>query len=269
MSLLFAPFLIRAALAGLGVALAAAPLGVFVVWRRMAYFGDALSHGAVLGVALALAMRLPVGLGVLLVTLAMTLAVAGMAGRRLAVDTLLGVAAHGALALGLVAIAFVPGVRVDLMGYLFGDVLAVSTAELGLIWAGAGAVAGLMAWRWQRLLLASVDPDLAIAAGIDPRREALVLMLALALLVALAIKVVGALMISALLIIPAAAARPLARSPEAMLVLAAAIGAISALGGLVLATFADSPAAPTIISLASLGFVLSNLAAAVVARRRA
>ncbi len=261
MSLLLAPFMLRAALAALGVALAAAPLGAFVVWRRMAYFGDAISHGAMLGVALALAMALPVFWGVLVVTLLLALGVASMAGRGVPVDTLLGVMAHGALAFGLVAISFVPGVRVDLMAYLFGDVLAVGNGELAVIWVGTAAILALVAWRWRALLLSSIDADLAIASGLSPRRERLALMLALALVVAFSIKVVGALLISALLILPAAAARPLSSGPGQMVALAMGIGAASALGGLAIAALADSPAAPTIVSLAALIFFATNLIA--------
>ena len=123
-------FLVRAVLAGIGVALAAGPLGCFVVWRRMAYFGDATAHAALLGVTLALATELPVVLGVAVTALAMALTVSAAAGRSYAVDTLLGVASHGALALGLVALSFLQGVRVDLMGYLFGDILAVTRGDL-------------------------------------------------------------------------------------------------------------------------------------------
>ncbi len=259
---LWAPFLINAVLAALGVALAAAPLGAFVVWRRMAYFGDALAHGAVLGVALSLATALPVFGAVLAVTLALAGGVAALAGRGVAMDTALGVLSHGALAAGLVAVAFVPGVRVDIMAYLFGDVLAVGRGDLWLIWGGVAAVLGLVAWRWQAWLMASVDSDLAIAAGIRPGRERLLLLAALALVVAVAIKVVGALLITALLIIPAAAARPLARSPEAMAGWAMAIGAVAALGGIAAAVRFDAPAAPAIVALAAVIFALSHIGGA-------
>jgi zinc transport system permease protein len=196
-------FLVRAALAGTGVALAAGPLGCFVVWRRMAYFGDATAHAALLGVTLALATELPVAAGVTLAALAMALSVSLAVGRTYAADTMLGVASHGALAAGLVALSFLQGVRVDLMGYLFGDILAVTRQDLAVIWGGAALIAGLVAWRWRRLLLATLNADLAAAAGISAARERLVLTLALALLVAVALKVVGALLITAMLIVPA------------------------------------------------------------------
>ena len=247
-------FLIRAALAGVGLSLATGPLGSFVVWRRMAYFGDATAHAAILGVALALAADLPVTFGTLVVALAMALTVSVLAARGWAMDTTLGVLAHSALAFGLVAVSFLPGVRTDLTAWLFGDILAVSRADLGFIWGGAVVVTGLLAWRWQALLTATLNEDLAHAAGINPARERLVLTLALALVVAVALKVVGALLIAALLIIPAAAARTLARTPESMAIGAVVVGGLSTLGGLALSLMQDTPAGPSIVATAAVLF---------------
>ncbi|WP_299376533.1 metal ABC transporter permease [uncultured Tateyamaria sp.] len=249
-------FLVRAGLAGVGTALAAAPLGCFVVWRRMAYFGDATAHAALLGVALSLAFQGPIILGVLATALIMAFLVMGLSGRGLAEDTLLGVLAHAALAFGLVSVSFLSGVRVDLMGYLFGDILAVSKTDLAIIWTGAAVVIGLMLWRWQRLLTTTLNPDLAQASGISARVEQLVLTVALALTVAVAIKAVGALLIGALLVIPPAAARPLARTPEAMAILTACVGVLSTLGGLGLAFELDTPTGPTIVCTATGLFVV-------------
>ncbi len=250
-------FLIRAALAGIGVALATGPLGAFVVWRRMAYFGDATSHAAILGVALALAFDLPIGLGTLGIALVMAVTVATLSARGWAMDTTLGVLAHSALAFGLVAVSFVPEARTDLSAYLFGDILAVSKADLGFIWLGAVLVVGLILWRWQGLLTTTLNEDLAAASGLNPDRERLVLTLALALTVAVALKVVGALLIAAMLIIPAATARGLARSPEAMAALAALVGSAAVLGGLGLSLQTDTPAGPSIVAVAALAFALS------------
>ncbi|MHA7874548.1 metal ABC transporter permease [Roseivivax sp.] len=252
-------FMLRATLAGIGVALAAAPLGCFVVWRRMAYFGDATAHAAILGVALSLALSVSVFAGALAVALIMALAVNALTGRGFAMDTLLGVLAHSALAFGLVAVSFLEGIRIDLMAYLFGDILAVSRLDLAVIWSGALAVVALIAWRWSALLTATLNTDLAFANGIDPRREQLVLTLALAITVAVAIKVVGVLLIAALLIIPAAAARPLARTPEAMAVIAAVIGAGAAVLGLRAAYLFDTPAGPSIVCVAALAFLTTSL----------
>ncbi len=252
-------FLVRAALAGVGLALATGPLGSFVVWRRMAYFGDATAHAAVLGVALALATDLPIQAGTLVVAAAMAIAVAGLAARGWAMDTTLGVLAHSALAFGLVAVSYFPTVRTDLSAYLFGDILAVTRGDLGLIWGGAGVVAALLAWRWQALLTATLNEDLAHAGGLNPDRERLVLVLAMAVTVAVALKVVGALLIAAMLIIPAAAVRGLARSPEGMALGATLLGAVAALAGLQLSLWQDTPAGPSIIVAATVAFVLAAL----------
>lgn len=252
-------FLVRAGLAGVGTALAAAPLGCFVVWRRMAYFGDATAHAAILGVALSLAFQGPIMLGVLATALLMALMVQGLSGRGLAEDTLLGVLAHAALAIGLVAVSFLSGARLDLMGYLFGDILAVNTYDLAMIWSGAAAVIALLVWRWQRLLTATLNPDLAQASGISSRIEQLVLTVALALTVAVAIKAVGALLIGALLIIPPAAARPLARTPEAMALITAAIGSLSAVAGLGVSFRFDTPTGPTIVCVSAALFCITAI----------
>ena len=251
-------FFVRAVLAGLGVAMVAGPLGSVVVWRRMAYFGDATAHAAILGVAISLAFNASIYAGTVLVALAMAIAVSAMAARGQAMDTILGVVAHSALAIGLVAISFVPSARSDLSAYLFGDILAVGRADLALIWAGAAAVLGVLVWRWQRLLTASVNEELAMAAGIDPRVERVVLSVAVAVVVALSIRVVGSLLISAMLIVPAAAARGLSRTPEGMAGKAVLIASIAVLAGLTASLYLDTPAGPSIIAAAAGIFVLSQ-----------
>lgn len=250
-------FIVRAALAALGVALAAAPLGCFVIWRRMAYFGDATSHAAILGVALGLALSLPIFPMVLLVALAAALLVTALSNRGYAIDTALGVLAHSALAFGLVAIALIDGIRVDLDAFLFGDLLTVTRRDLVVVWLGAALIVGLLWWRWSALLIATLGNDLAEASGVNPRREQLVLTLLLALTVAVSLKVIGALLIGALLIIPAATARPLARTPERMAILAALTAIAAGLGGLWISYIIDTPTGPTIVATAAILFGLS------------
>ncbi len=254
-------FMIRALFAGLGVVLAAAPLGCFVVWRRMAFFGAATAHAAVLGVALSLAMSISVFVGVLAISLLMAIMVTLLSNRGYAMDTLLGVMAHASLAFGLVAVSFVTDVRIDLMAYLFGDILAVGRSDLAIIWGGAGLVLLLTMWRWQALLLSTVSEDLAYAQGVNPQREALILTLSLAIVVAVAIKVVGVLLIAALLIIPAAAARLISRTPERMALGAAAIGAFSVAAGLWGSWHLDTPTGPTIVCAAAILFALLSVIA--------
>jgi zinc transport system permease protein len=261
-------FLLRALLAGLLLALAAGPLGCFVVWRRMAYFGDATAHAAILGVALALGFDISIFVGTLVTALVMAAIVATLAGRGWAMDTTLGVLAHSALALGLVAVSFLHGVRVDLSAYLFGDILTVTKGELWTMAAGAAAVVGLLAWRWEALLTATISEDLARSLGINPDRERLVLTLALAVAVAVALKVVGALLIAAMLIIPAAAARSYARSPEVMAVAAVVLAMLAVAGGLGASLGFDTPTGPSIVTGAAVLFALSLAGAGLLRRVR-
>ena len=252
-------FLVRAALAGVGVAVISGLLGCFVVWRRMAFFGDAVAHAAVLGVAVSLSFSISIVAGVFATALVMAVLLWRLEGRGLGQDAILAVLAYGALSLGLVLAAILPSSRVDLETYLFGDVLTATRADLGVIWGCGGVLAAVVVWRWRNLVTATVNADMAHSVGIDPRREDLVLTCLLALLVAIAIKVVGALLITALLIMPAAAARRLAKTPEAMAFWAMGLGACAALGGLWAALRLDSPVGPTMVCVAAGLFAATRL----------
>lgn len=253
-------FLLRAMLAGLAIAVAAAPLGCFVVWRRMAYFGDAVSHSSLLGVTLGLALAMPLMLGVAIVA-ALIAGIVAFTGSRdgFAADTVLGVFSHAALALGLVLASLVPDLRVDLFETLLGDILAVTPTDLLTIWIGAALIFVILIWRWRSLLNATLSPELMVAEGGSASTDKLVLTMTLALFVALSMQVVGVLLITAMLILPAAAARPLSRSPEQMAVNAGVIGVLSVGLGLQASWYWDTPAGPSIILIASLAFLLSNL----------
>ena len=255
-------FMMRALLAGFGVALVSAPLGCFVVWRRMAYFGDATAHAAMLGVALSLAIDTDVFVGSLILVSLMAWVTTRLSGRNYSMDTLLGVLSHSFLAMGLVIVAFLQGVRIDLMAYLFGDILAVSKFDLSVIWIGAFAVLGLISWRWKSLFLATINEDLSYASGINPKREQLILTVALGVTIAVSIKVIGVLLIAAMLIIPAAAARNLARNPEMMAIVACLISCTSVYSGLRASYTFDTPPGPTIVCVALSAFLVLNFVTA-------
>jgi len=263
-------FFTRALIAGIGVALVAGPLGCFIVWRRLAYFGDTLSHSALLGVALALLAEVDPILGVFAVCALTALAMLALQRRGgLSSDSILGLLAHSTLAIGLVALAFMTWVRVDLMGFLFGDILAVSRADLAAIWLGGAAVLGLLAWIWRPLFAATVNRELAAAEGLRPARAELLFMLLTAGVVAIALKLVGVLLMTALLIIPAATARRFVRGPEQMAVAAAGIGCLAVTGGLYGSLEFDAPSGPAIVVAAFALFLISLLPAGALLRRLA
>ena len=250
-------FMVRATLAGIGVALAAAPLGCFVVWRRMAYFGEATAHAALLGVSLSLMFEFSVFLGAIFVSLLMASLVTLTQGRSLFLDTLLGVVGHMSLATGLVIVSFISGVRIELMAYLIGDILSVSKSDLLLIWIGLVIVLVLLFWRWSALLLCTLNEDLATSSGLNPKRESYALTIGLAIVVAVGIKVVGVLLIISMLIIPAASARSLVSTPEKMALFASVIGVLSAVLGLNASYVFDTPTGPTIVCMASIIFIIT------------
>ncbi len=250
-------FFSRALVAGIGVAIVAAPLGCFVVWRRLAYFGDTLSHAALLGVALALLMEMHVTVAVLLVCAAVAIALVYLQKRStLSPDSLLGLLAHASLALGLVALAFMTWVRVDLLGYLFGDILAVSKTDIAVIYGGGIIVLAVLLVIWHGLFAATVNRELAEAEGLRPERTNLVFVLLMATVIAMSMKIVGVLLITALLIIPAATARRFARSPEQMAVIAILAGIVAVVGGLYGSLTLDTPSGPSIVVAALLLFLL-------------
>lgn len=252
-------FFSRALVAGIGLALTAGPLGCFIVWRRMAYFGDTMAHSALLGIALAFLLEIDLTVGVFIIAALVSLALIGLQKRGgLSADALLGILSHSALALGLVIIAFMSWVRVDLMSFLFGDILAVSKTDIAFIWAGGAAVLGILAWLWRPMLAATVSDEIALAEGMAPERTRLIFMLLMALVIAIAMKLVGVLLITSLMIIPAATARRLAVTPEQMAVLASIIGALAVTGGLFGSLKFDTPSGPSIV-VAALGLFLLTM----------
>jgi zinc transport system permease protein len=264
------PFLLRALLFGLGLAVVAAPLGCFVVWRRMAYFGDSLSHSALLGIALGFLLGVDLVVGVIACCVAVAVLLVGLQRqKRWGVDTLLVILSHSALSIGLVAISFMPHLRIDLTSYLFGDILAVSRADLAWIYGGGLGVAAALVAIWRPLLSITVHEDLARAEGVAVEQIQLAFALLIAVAVALAMKVIGILLVSALLIIPAATARRLVRTPEQMAVVAAAIGIVAVLGGLAGSLHLDTPGGPSIVVAAFLLFVLAIAGGGLVGRRQA
>ncbi len=265
-------FLWRALLGGLGVALIAGPLGCFVVWRRMAYFGDTLAHSALLGIVLGFALDLQwhfssqftlntlLTLSTLVVCIIIALLLVLLQQQqRLATDTLLGILAHSALSLGLVALAFLQGegLRIDLHAYLFGDLLAVTWSDLYWIYGGSALILLGLIFIWSPLLSITLDEELAQVEGVPVTWVRLLFILMVALVVAITMKIVGILLITSLLIIPPAAARSFAHTPEQMAGLASLIGSLAVVIGLYMSWQWDTPTGPSVVVAATLLFIIS------------
>lgn len=252
-----AEFLLLALAGGVGIAAIAGPLGAFVVWRRMAYFGDTLAHSALLGIALGLLLDINLNLAVVACCVLLALLLVSLQRQHIvATDTLLGIMAHSSLSLGLVAVALLDNVRIDLIEYLFGDLLAISPEDLYWIY-GGGALVLFLVWRlWDQLLAITINEELAQVEGVDTLRVRLALMLLIATVIAVAMKLVGILLITSLLIIPAAAARRLAHTPEQMAIYASLLGMLAVVGGITASWFWDTPAGPSVVVAALAEFLL-------------
>lgn len=260
--------MIRAVLAGLGIAMVAGPLGCFVVWRRMAYFGDTLSHAGLMGIAFGLLA----GVAPVVGTLVTCIVIGGLLfalqfQRRIPTDTLLGVLSHSALAVGLIAVSAMQNVRIDLTAYLFGDILAITNTDLAWIYGGGLAVLAVLALFWRRLIALTVNEDISRAEGFAGIGARLVFTVLIAVTVAIAMKIVGILLVTALLIIPPAAARRLSRGPEAMALCTIAVGALATVAGIWASFTWDIPSGASIVAAAAGVFSLSILAGAIVRPR--
>jgi len=255
---MFDDFFIRALIAGVGIAIIAGPLGCLVIWRRLSYFGDTLSHSALLGVTLAYAFSINITLSVFVISSIVAILLINLQKRtKLAGDSLLGLLAHSTLAIGLVLIGFLSSIRFDLMGLLFGDILAVTTEDIALVWIGGIIILGILYYIWKSIFSATVNYDLAAAEGMRPEISNLIFTLLLAGVIALSIKMIGALLITGLLLIPAAIARNLSNSPKQMIIIAILAGIASVVLGLFTSLELNTSSGPSIVVVSLALFILS------------
>ena len=258
LDILSEPFFQRALLAGLGVALVAGPIGCFIVWRRMAYFGETLAHAGLLGAGIGLLLNIDIALAAIVVAMILALILIALRQQRqLAVDTILGILSHTALALGVVVIGLVTGAVTGHLDILFGDVLTVSTRDVWIVWAVTAVTLILLASLWQRMIAISVHEELARAEGIKVQQVELLFTLLIAFVVAISMKIVGLLLITALTVIPAAAARRLASTPESMALVSIVLAALAVLAGLLMSAAWGTVAGPSIVLSAGFLFVLT------------
>ena len=253
-------FLVRAIIAGIGIALVTGPLGCFVVWRRLSFFGDTLAHSALLGVLLSISLNINVSLTIFVVSYLVALILLRLEkSTNLAGDSLLGLISHSSLAIGLVILGFLSFIRFDVLGVLFGDILSVNTNDLLFIWIGGGLILAVLFYIWKPLFASTVNYELAEAEGMNPERVNAIFTILLAALIAISIKMIGVLLITGLLIIPTAMARNLSNNPKQMVVLSIIGGLLSVFIGLYASFEINTASGPSIVVVALILFILSLL----------
>ena len=251
------PFILRGILAGIAVALISGLVGCFVVWRRMSYYGESIAHSSLLGVGFAILMGVSINLGIVFTCLLFGILFLWLQHSKvLSSDTLLGVLAHLALALGIIVISL-NKIKIDIHAFLFGDILTVSSSDLWGMYLGVLIAVFLICYNWSSLLLVTIDEDLAKAEGVNTLNINLLFTSILTIVVAISIQIIGLLLITAMLIIPAAASRRLANSPETMALVATFIGIVSVILGVMLSVEIDAPSGPSIVLVSAILFFLS------------
>jgi len=255
---MFDDFIIRAFAAGIGLALITGPLGCFIIWRRLSYFGDTIAHSALLGVVIAYAMNFNLILAVFAVSCFIALSLLFLQKRtNLPDDALLGLLAHSVLAIGLVLLGILSFIRIDLMGLLFGDILSVNITDVLFVWIGGSIVLIVLILIWRPLFAATVNLELAKAEGLNADLANAIFTILIASVIAISIKIVGILLITGLLIIPAAASRNLSSTPIQMAIISSVIGLVSVVLGLQTSMIWNSSTGPTILAIALGVFILT------------
>ena len=258
--MIFDDFFWRAVIAGIGVAIVAGPLGCFVVWRRMSYLGETMSHSALLGVALGIFLEIILILGVFVVAIAIAILLfIFQQQKQLTNDAVLGTLSHASLAMGVLAISLMSWVRIDLMRYLFGDILSVDMTDLYLIYIGGVSILLILLWLWKPLLAITFNSELAQAEGVSVFKTQLIFMILIAAMIALSMKIIGILLVTSLLIIPVSSARRFSKTPEQMALGGVVIGIASVGLGLWTSLKIDTPSGPSIVIASVMFFFAVNL----------
>ena len=257
---MFDDFIVRAFAAGIGLAFITGPLGCFIVWRRLSYFGDTIAHSALLGVVIAYALDFNLIIAVFVVSCILALSLLFLQRRtNLPDDALLGLLAHSVLAIGLVLLGILSFIRIDLMGLLFGDILSVNVTDLLFVWIGGGIVLIVLIFIWRPLFAGTVNLELAKAEGLNPDLANAIFTLLIASVIAISIKIVGILLITGLLIIPASASRNLSSTPIQMAIISSIIGVASVVLGIQTSMIWNTPTGPTILTITLGVFILTLL----------
>ena len=257
---MFDDFIVRAFAAGIGLAFITGPLGCFIVWRRLSYFGDTIAHSALLGVVIAYALDFNIIIAVFVVSCLLALSLLFLQRRtNLPDDALLGLLAHSVLAIGLVLLGILSFIRIDLMGLLFGDILSVNTTDLLFVWIGGSIVLIVLILIWRPLFAGTVNLELAKAEGLNPDLANAIFTLLIASVIAISIKIVGILLITGLLIIPASASRNLSSTPIQMAIISSIIGVASVVLGIQTSMIWNTPTGPTILTITLGVFILTLL----------
>jgi len=250
-------FVWRSLIAGVAIGIVAGPIGVFLIWRRMSFLGETIAHASMLGISISLLLDINFYFGLFFVAILVAFLLNYLSlNKELAPDAILALLAHSSLALGILVI---PTSQLNIMEFLFGDILAVSGTDIAMIVSVSASCCLALKVIWPDLILLTINEDLATAENVPVGTTKLIYLFCVALVFAVAIKVIGILLITSMLVIPALAARSFAKDSESMVWCSSLMATLSVFGGVGISCVWDLSTGPAIVVFCALLFLLSQL----------
>lgn len=250
--------LIKAMLVGIGIAIISGPMGSLIVWQRMAYFGDTLAHATLLGASIAAMLNINIYYG-LIFTCVLIAIILKLTSKNFTNDTTLSILSHSILAIGLISATLIKDTRIDLLGYLCGDILSITNNDLLWILGMDIIVFSILILCWNKFVFLTINRELAMVEGINVNKLQWILIILISLIFAISIRLVGILLINSLLIIPCSIAKLWAKSPTQMAILGSIYGCLSIILGILASIYLDLPTGAAIVVTAALIFLINYL----------
>ena len=251
--------LLNAVITVFGISIGVGPIGSFVLWKKLSYFGDTIAHSALLGVTLAMIMHVHHIIGILLIATLPSLMLLQLR-NYYTKDMLFNITSNSSLALASIILSIIPLSNTNVItSMLFGDVLAIDYSDIIVLYIATISIATIIACQWKKWLLITISTDLAIVAKLNTKILEIEFMILLSILIAVSINIIGILLITSLLIIPAATARVIIKTPIQMIVLSSILCFTSSICGLFASYTFDIPAGPSIIMMSTAILIATNL----------
>ncbi|KDB19613.1 metal ABC transporter permease [Wolbachia endosymbiont of Glossina morsitans morsitans] len=259
-------FFINSLVAVVVISLVTGALGSFMIWQRLSYLGDSLSHSSLLGVALALIFEISPSLSIMLIAITFAILLSLNFNRLYSADTILNIVTNVVLSSSLILMSFLPSGNNSIISSLFGDILTLDQSDIVLIFLTSAVVTLILIFRWRYWLMISINQDLAVVEKINVNFVRLEFLITLAIFIAIAAKLIGILLVAAFLLIPAASARLISKTPMEMIIVATVFSVISGISGLMLSASFDLLTGPAIILVAAVYLIIAYFIRLVLSR---
>ncbi|OWZ24980.1 metal ABC transporter permease [Wolbachia endosymbiont of Wuchereria bancrofti] len=250
-------FFINSLIAIVIISLVTGALGSFMIWQRLSYLGDSLSHSSLLGIALALIFKISPSISIMLIAIVFAILLSLNFNRLYSVDTILNIVTNVVLSSSLILMSFLPSSNSSIISSLFGNILTLEQSDIVLISLTSIVVVLILIFRWRYWLIISINQDLAIVEKVNVNLVRLEFLITLAIFIAASAQLIGILLIAAFLLIPAASSRLISKTPMQMIIVATVFSLISGISGLILSASFDLLTGPAIILTATTYLIIA------------